>query len=151
MVSAVKQLLDFGSSVTELGGKILAATAKPTVEEAMARTAATTGAMVQVLEKSFTACIKEYKKPTVNSASNSLLSRMENSDLIRAIKNISPYWLAATELLAAIKEIGLNGKAVANMKDDDLKAFFVESSCPAIRANVLIAEIRSWSQMDLKD
>ena len=59
--------------------------------------------------------------------------------------------LGEAKVLEAIKEIGLNGKAVANMKDDDLKAFFVESSCPAIRANVLIAEIRSWSQMDLKD
>jgi hypothetical protein len=149
--SSVNNALDFGSNVVEMGNKILAATAKPTVEEAMARTAATTGVMVQVLEKSFTNCIKEYKKPTVNSASNSLLSRMETSDLIRAIKNISPYWSTATGLLEAIKEIGLNGKAVANMKDEDLKEFFVDSSLPAVRASVLIAEIRSWSQMDLKD
>jgi hypothetical protein len=148
---AVEQVLDFGSSVTELGAKIIAATAKPTVEQAVARTTATTGAMVQVLEKSLTSCIKEFKKPTVNSASNSLLSRMATSDLIRAIKNISKFWAEAATLHDAIQEIGLNGKAVANMQDEELKAFLIESSLSSIRASILIAEMKSWSQMDLKD
>jgi hypothetical protein len=64
---------------------MMQAMTKPTVEEMMRRTAATTGAMLNVDEIGASRCIKEFKKLPVNSSKKSRLSRMKCSDLIVAI------------------------------------------------------------------
>jgi hypothetical protein len=148
--SAIDNSLNFGSSVVDLGNKMLMAMAKPTVEESARRTAANAEAMLTVVEKGVSRCIKEFKKPTVNSSLNSRLSRMKCSDLIAAIKSISTAWERDAALHAAIVDIGLSGKNIANMEDSQLRDFFTQDGgVTATKANILIAEIKSWSQMDI--
>jgi hypothetical protein len=148
--AAIDNSLNFGSSVVDLGNKMMMAMSKPTVEESVRRTAATTEAMLTVVERGVSRCIKEFKKPTVNSSIRSRLSRMKCSDLIAAIKSISAAWERDSTLHDAIVDIGLSGKNIANMEDSQLRDFFTQDGgLTAIKANILIAEIKSWSQMDI--
>lgn len=150
--AAIENSLNFGSSVVDLGNKMMQAMAKPTVEESVKRTAATAEAMLTVIEKGVSRCIKEYKKPTVNSSINSRLSRMKCSDLIAAIKSISAAWDKNCTLHETIIDIGLNGKNIANMEDSQIRDFLTQDGgLAATKANILIAEIKSWSQMDIKE
>jgi hypothetical protein len=150
--AAIENSLHLGNSVVDLGNKMMQAMTKPTVEESVNRTAATTEAMLTVVERGVSRAIKEFKKPTVNSSINSRLSRMKCSDLTAAIKSMSKAWEKDQNLHDAIVDIGLNGKNIANMEDSQLRDFFTQDGgLTATKANVLIAELKSWGQMDIRD
>ncbi len=138
----VEKSLQFGSSVTSLGEKMVAAIQPASLEVLAARSQATASAYAGVFKEAVVEGIKEWRSAPAKS---SQLLAMTTSDVITKIKGIGIMFSANTTFEGQMLACGMNGATMSCMSDADLKDFF-EKQCSfqAFQASILVASIKSW-------
>jgi hypothetical protein len=142
----VHKVLDFGTSVTNLGASMMERMKRPSLEEEVEKYEKVSKCVVTCVSTAVVDAVKEWKKPAeIQAPKSSALLRMNAQTLFLAIKDSGQFFGNYPQLSIQILSAGLDGATIARMSDEDVKQFLT-SDCQLsqVHATILIAKLACW-------